>query len=494
MGWEYVWHCHLLGHEENDMMREQVFQVNPQTPVNLSAVKRFNGINLTFTDMSQSETGFTIQRATNAAFTAGVTNINVAAKTGWNTAVSFLDTGATGAFNYFYHVRSYKPDADYWNPLIGTGTLPNLTSAWSNVPTLITQPILQITPMALNFGVVAYNKVSAPQTVTLQNIGAGTITLTSIRIIAGATPNSFGVPTGGNKCTATILSGASCTITLVLNPTIKAAQSASLVFTSTDPANPTQSVALTGTQPALPFGDTTSVVDSVSGMTTVVLANNYVATGWAVDPIQGAPVTNVQVAVDGVAVGNATLGIARPDVVAYLGGNAAYLNSGWTFTHAAAGLSLGTHTVSATATNSFGLSAGAGYKIITVAATPPPTPPMGSVDRTVDSVTLLTTVLRSHNILASGWAVDAQMGAPISRVTFFIDGTAPANAVGNATLGIARPDVVAYLGNPAYLNSGFTFTMPASGPTVGTHYVYAYAYNTTTGLSTNLGYRIITVQ
>jgi len=26
-GWEYVWHCHLLGHEENDMMRPIV--VNP---------------------------------------------------------------------------------------------------------------------------------------------------------------------------------------------------------------------------------------------------------------------------------------------------------------------------------------------------------------------------------------------------------------------------------------------------------------------------------
>ena len=23
-GWEYVWHCHLLGHEENDMMRPLV--------------------------------------------------------------------------------------------------------------------------------------------------------------------------------------------------------------------------------------------------------------------------------------------------------------------------------------------------------------------------------------------------------------------------------------------------------------------------------------
>jgi hypothetical protein len=28
-GWEYVWHCHLLGHEENDMMRPMVFQPGP---------------------------------------------------------------------------------------------------------------------------------------------------------------------------------------------------------------------------------------------------------------------------------------------------------------------------------------------------------------------------------------------------------------------------------------------------------------------------------
>ena len=28
-GWEYVWHCHLLGHEENDMMRPLI--MNPAT-------------------------------------------------------------------------------------------------------------------------------------------------------------------------------------------------------------------------------------------------------------------------------------------------------------------------------------------------------------------------------------------------------------------------------------------------------------------------------
>ena len=31
-GWEYVWHCHLLGHEENDMMRPVVFMVAPEEP------------------------------------------------------------------------------------------------------------------------------------------------------------------------------------------------------------------------------------------------------------------------------------------------------------------------------------------------------------------------------------------------------------------------------------------------------------------------------
>ena len=31
-GWEYVWHCHLLGHEENDMMRPTVFNVPRALP------------------------------------------------------------------------------------------------------------------------------------------------------------------------------------------------------------------------------------------------------------------------------------------------------------------------------------------------------------------------------------------------------------------------------------------------------------------------------
>ena len=28
-GWEYVWHCHILGHEENDMMRPMILAIAP---------------------------------------------------------------------------------------------------------------------------------------------------------------------------------------------------------------------------------------------------------------------------------------------------------------------------------------------------------------------------------------------------------------------------------------------------------------------------------
>ena len=41
--WEYVWHCHLLGHEESDMMRPIVFQVAaPAAPDSMKAIERFS--------------------------------------------------------------------------------------------------------------------------------------------------------------------------------------------------------------------------------------------------------------------------------------------------------------------------------------------------------------------------------------------------------------------------------------------------------------------
>jgi len=66
-GWEYVWHCHILSHEEMDMMRPQVVGVAPKTPSALSAVRSGNGrnrvVNLSWMDNALNETAYTVQRA-----------------------------------------------------------------------------------------------------------------------------------------------------------------------------------------------------------------------------------------------------------------------------------------------------------------------------------------------------------------------------------------------------------------------------------------------
>jgi FtsP/CotA-like multicopper oxidase with cupredoxin domain len=63
-GWEYVWHCHLLGHEENIMMRPVVIAVAPKPASGLTAVLVSGKPKLTWVDNSANETGFVVQRAT----------------------------------------------------------------------------------------------------------------------------------------------------------------------------------------------------------------------------------------------------------------------------------------------------------------------------------------------------------------------------------------------------------------------------------------------
>jgi hypothetical protein len=199
-------------------------------------------------------------------------------------------------------------------------------------------------------------------------------------------------------------------------------------------------------------------------------------------------VSKVQILIDGNVVGNATLGFSRADV-ASARSNPAYLHAGWTFTYPASGLSLGSHTVSAVAYNSVGLSATLKTLTITVAATGGLIPPLGWVDQAVDAVTLSTTIARSDNLFVSGWAADPQDGAPVTSVKVLIDG----REVGSAVLGKPRSDVAAAYSKPAYLNSGWSFTYAASNLSTGTHTVTAVAYDSL-GLSNNFETKTITVQ
>lgn len=99
-GWEYVWHCHILGHEENDMMRAMVLAVPPKVPgapvATLAGSGNTQSVVLTWADNSLNETGFTIQRATNGTWTTvGTVGPNV---------TTFTDTTIARRTAYRYRV------------------------------------------------------------------------------------------------------------------------------------------------------------------------------------------------------------------------------------------------------------------------------------------------------------------------------------------------------------------------------------------------------
>ena len=109
-GWEYMWHCHILSHEEMDMMRAQVVAVAPNAPTDLVATAQRGPrrVVLTWTDNSLNETGFTIQRATDALFTTG---LRMLATVGEN-IVTYTDNNVAARTTYYYRVMAINVVGD----------------------------------------------------------------------------------------------------------------------------------------------------------------------------------------------------------------------------------------------------------------------------------------------------------------------------------------------------------------------------------------------
>jgi FtsP/CotA-like multicopper oxidase with cupredoxin domain/fibronectin type 3 domain-containing protein len=121
--WEYMWHCHLLGHEENDMMRpiSYTFQAVPPTaPGNLSGAPSGANINVTWTDATPrsdtntwgnpaNEIGFQLFRA--PITRNGNTLVNGAfAKIATVPAnrTNYLDTTASAGGSYAYQIAAFN--------------------------------------------------------------------------------------------------------------------------------------------------------------------------------------------------------------------------------------------------------------------------------------------------------------------------------------------------------------------------------------------------
>ncbi len=129
-GWEYVYHCHILAHEEMDMMHGVGFAIPPKAPTLLTGVMSGSGtkrqVLLTWTDNSINETGFVIERALDSGFTLGLTTFKVG-----KDVQTYTDLiGKTKDPGYYYRVFAANTVGDAMTPGFPTMTV---VSDFSNV-------------------------------------------------------------------------------------------------------------------------------------------------------------------------------------------------------------------------------------------------------------------------------------------------------------------------------------------------------------------------
>ncbi len=163
-GSEYVWHCHILGHEENDMMRPIIYQVAPAAPSLLTASTVPTSVTLSWQDNSASESGFILQRAATAAFLSPVSfPVNasdprvlnpVTGKYTVNTSggtLTYTDATAVMGQTYFYRMQAID-DFSPQSPLTAPFQTVALTSGWSNAVqiTALPNPPTGVTAIALS--------------------------------------------------------------------------------------------------------------------------------------------------------------------------------------------------------------------------------------------------------------------------------------------------------------------------------------------------------
>jgi FtsP/CotA-like multicopper oxidase with cupredoxin domain len=125
-GWEYVWHCHILNHEEMDMMHGVGVTVPPSAaPSDLSYLAAGDNVTLSWTDNSVNESGFIIQKR------QGDTGVwmdkeTVPAVPGTGNTVEYTDVGYSTdnvTATYYYQILATNVVGDVDTPNFPTITM-----------------------------------------------------------------------------------------------------------------------------------------------------------------------------------------------------------------------------------------------------------------------------------------------------------------------------------------------------------------------------------
>jgi len=130
-GWEYVYHCHILSHEEMDMMRPVLVAIPPVAPGNL--VLDAGTMTLSWTDMSLSETAFVVEKLVNGEWNPVYTlDRPLAVPNTTGEVLSFTDLSFLAGDQYRIFAQNTVGDTwDYADPALNeivVGGFPTVTT------------------------------------------------------------------------------------------------------------------------------------------------------------------------------------------------------------------------------------------------------------------------------------------------------------------------------------------------------------------------------
>lgn len=193
--------------------------------------------------------------------------------------------------------------------------------------------------------------------------------------------------------------------------------------------------------------------------------------GWVADMRDGAPVSRLDLRLDGRAIGKARLGLERPDVSTTLR-RKDYLRSGWLAQVDVKGFRPGRFRLTATARSRRGEAQRLGPEtFIDIPGSSGPSPPAGPSFGLEGSVDLVRLSPSGRSLAAAGWAADRKTGAPVAKVEVRLND----RVVALARVGVARQDVAAALRRSSYLHSGWTAEIDVTGFRPGIYTVSIYA-------------------
>jgi FtsP/CotA-like multicopper oxidase with cupredoxin domain len=230
----FVYHCHILSHEDLGMMGAiQVLPalVDSTTSVTVAPNPAVAGATVTLGATVSAASSSTAAPTGTVTFKTGSTTLGSATLNG--SAVATLSTTALPVGSDSV-TATYSGDSNF-NPS---------TSAPLTVVVQEPAAAASLTPAALTFPSLTTGSTSTPQTLTLTNTATGALTLGSGAIaITGTAASSFVEST---TCAATVAPGASCAIFVSFKPLASGSLAATLSVTDNAPGSP-QTVSLAGT-------------------------------------------------------------------------------------------------------------------------------------------------------------------------------------------------------------------------------------------------------